>query len=170
VRELYDLYTQRFSPEWSAPNVYVYTALAFGCWAYALARGGGPEKAGATVIAVSILLAWVTPPLTLRTIEFELVAVDILWMIAFLALALKADRFWPLWIAAFQVITLAGHVVRLIEPDIAGRTYVFMVVVWSYPMILLIIVGTWRHQQRLARFGFDRSWSRLRAADRRLAR
>ena len=34
-----------------------------------------------------------------------------------------------------------------------------MLVFWSYPMLLLIVLGTFRHQQRLARFGADRSWS-----------
>ena len=83
--------------------------------------------------------------------------VDLLCVAAFLALALRADRFWPLWVAALQVVATTAHAVRFVDHDIVGRTYAFMLAIWSYPMILLLIAGTWRHQRRIARFSVDKS-------------
>lgn len=165
MRDLLDLYTNTFAPGWPPPNVITYGCLVIGCWAYALACGGAPERIGSTILVAGTLVAWATPPMRFQTLELDLLAVDILLFISFLTLALKADRFWPLWLAAFQVITLAGHVVRVVDADILGRTYAFMIVVWSYPMSLLVIIGTWRHQKRLARFGVDRAWSTTALTD-----
>jgi hypothetical protein len=159
VRELLDLYAQPFSPDWPAPNLLTFAILMIGCWIYALVRGGSPERIGSSIFVAGSLIS-LTTQVPFRTLEVGFLAIDILWLTAFLTLALKADRFWPLWIAAFQFITVAGHVVKIVDPDITGRTYHFMIVIWSYPMILLMIIGTWRHQRRLAHFGSDRSWSR----------
>ena len=161
MRSLLDLYTSA-QPGWPAPNVIVYQALLLACWAYALVRGGAPEKIGSTIlVAASYLTAAVPsgPTGNFQSFEFGTLIVDLLCSAAFVALALRADRFWTFWVAALQILATAGHAVRLVEPDMISRTYAFMLVVWSYPMIFLMIIGTWRHRQRLARFGVDQSWS-----------
>lgn len=37
--------------------------------------------------------------------------------------------------------------------------YAFALAVWSYPMLFLLVLGTWNHQRRLTRSGVDKSWS-----------
>ena len=37
--------------------------------------------------------------------------------------------------------------------------YAFVLGFWGYLMLFILALGTWRHQQRLAKFGADRSWS-----------
>ncbi|MFL6845355.1 MAG: hypothetical protein ACJ8ER_10800 [Allosphingosinicella sp.] len=37
--------------------------------------------------------------------------------------------------------------------------YAFVLAFWTYPMLLMIVLGTWNHQRRLAKFGVDKSWS-----------
>jgi hypothetical protein len=93
------------------------------------------------------------------SVEIGVFIVDAVCLVAFLVLALRANRFWPLWVAGLQLIGTAGHAVKLADPEIIRRAYQIVLVFWSYPMLLLIVLGTWRHQQRLARFGVDRSWS-----------
>lgn len=143
-------------------KVVFYFSLLFVCWAYALAKGAGPERIGASIIGVgSILTVLVASGPTNRfaSVEVGIFLVDVACLIAFLALALRAERYWPLWIAGLQLIGTAGHAVKLVDPEIIRRAYWFILGFWSYPMLLLIVLGTWRHQQRLVKFGIDKSWS-----------
>ncbi|HYI63350.1 MAG TPA: hypothetical protein VEW71_00540 [Allosphingosinicella sp.] len=164
MRSLLDFYTIA-RPGWPPMNMVVYNVLLASCWVYALRRGGAPERIGATSLAIFSFLTAATvsgSTTSYRSVETGILIVDLLCLAAFLALALRADRFWPLWVAALQIIGTAGHAVKFVDPDIIRRAYAFILVIWAYPMILLMIVGTWRHQQRLARFGADESWSRFR--------
>ncbi len=140
----------------------LYYVLLVSCWLYAHLKGGLPERAGATILAIGSTLTMVAVSSFDRryvSLEFGVFLVDVATLLAFLMLALRAERYWPLWVAAFQVIGLAGHGVKLMDPDVIRRAYAFAMQFWGYPMLLLITLGTWRHQQRLARFGADRSWS-----------
>lgn len=145
-----------------ATNVLVYLTLLALCWAYSLGRGGAPEKIGATILVVGSLLTAAAIDDgrgSFQGVEVGVVLIDILCSLAFVALALRADRFWPLWIAALQVGGTAGHAVKFIDPHIVPRAYAFMLAAWAYPMLVLLFAGTWRHRRRLARFGVDKSWS-----------
>lgn len=164
MRSLLDFYTIA-RPGWPPMNVVVYNVLLVACWAYALRRGGPPERIGATILAVGSFLtaAAVSRSTTsYRSVETGILIVDLLCLVAFLALALRADRFWPLWVAALQIIGTAVHAVKFVDPDIIRRAYAFILAIWAYPMILLLVAGTRRHQQRLSRFGIDKSWSSFR--------
>jgi hypothetical protein len=142
--------------------VEAYYAMLALCWMYALLKGGAPERFGATILAVgSILSLAARSSATGRfgSVEVGVFLADVATLIAFLVLALRAERYWPLWLAALQIIGTAGHVVKLADPDTIPRAYAVALVFWSYPMLLLIALGTWRHQRRLARNGVDPSWS-----------
>jgi hypothetical protein len=139
-----------------------YYALLLLCWAYALRRGGGPERAGTTILLVGSLLTLATVSSqagSYASVETGVFIVDMATLLAFLVVAVRAERFWPLWITALQLIGTSGHVVKLVDPDLMPKAYAFAAIFWSYPMVLLLALGTWRHQQRLKRFGVDRSWS-----------
>jgi hypothetical protein len=143
-------------------KVAFYFSLLFVCWAYALLKGGAPERSGATIIGVGSILTVLAasgPANRFGSVEVGIFLVDAACLVAFLVLALRAERYWPLWIAGLQLLGTAGHAVKLVDPEILRRAYWFIQGFWSYPMLLLIVLGTWRHQQRLTRFGVDRSWS-----------
>ena len=163
MKTFLDLYTQTRIGGMPT-NMVVYTSLLLLCWAYALGRGGAPERLGATILAIASFLTAIAWRGSFRSVEVGVVLIDILCSLAFIALALRADRFWPLWLAALQVGGTAGHAVKLIDPSIIPRAYAFMLAAWAYPMLVLLVAGTWRHQRRLARFGFDKSWSPATAA------
>lgn len=139
-----------------------FNVLLFGCWFYSLARGGGPERVASTVFVVgSIVTALVANEAAarFRSIEIGILAVDVAALAAFLAIALCAERLWPLWLTALQLIGTAAHLARVTDSAMIPWGYAFALAFWSYPMLLLIILGTWNHQKRLARTGVDRSWS-----------
>jgi len=161
MRSLLDFYTMP-RPGGLPMNILVYGLLLAGCWGYALWRGGAPERIGATILGIgSVLTAMAASnvAISFKSVETGILVVDLAASVAFLALALRADRFWPLWVAAFQILGTAGHGVKYVDPEVLRRTYAFIIVFWSYLMIALLVIGTWRHQQRVARLGSDHSWS-----------
>lgn len=143
-------------------NVLTFALLLIGCWIYALSQGGAPERIGALILLVgyALTVVVVSPPfIRYRSVETGVLMVDLLCFASFVLLAMRAERYWPLWIGALQLLTVAGHGAKFVASDMLGNTYAFLIVVWSYPMIFLLIIGTWRHQRRLRRFGVDESWS-----------
>lgn len=148
-------------------NTLVYLGLLFGCCLYATARGGSPERAAAAVLTAGSLLTYAvltyaalsSTAALYRSLEREIFLIDVATLLGLLVVALRADRLWPLCIAALQAVGTAGHAVKLADPEILPYAYAFALRFWGYPMILLIVFGTWNHQRRLARFGVDKSWS-----------
>jgi hypothetical protein len=61
---------------------------------------------------------------------------------------------------------------RWAAPDVLTWHYAVIMSIWSYPILAIMVLGTWRHQQRVARSGDDPSWSGLagRSAKRRRGR
>jgi len=142
-------------------NLY-FDALLLASCGYAWGRGGPPERIAAGILFVGVVLthfAYSGWSSRWSTVENGVFAVDLLVLISFLALALVAERFWILWMTALHLIGTMGHLVKLADPTLIPWGYRFAIAATSYPMCLLIAFGTWKHRQRLARFGADRSWS-----------
>ncbi|MGB5723935.1 MAG: hypothetical protein WBM39_05925 [Parasphingorhabdus sp.] len=91
--------------------------------------------------------------------EVGVLMVDSVMLSAFLALALRAERYWTLWICAMQVIQVLSHIPKMIIPELLPQAYYVIVAFWAYPMLLVLAIGTYRHRRRLRQFGVDRSWS-----------
>jgi hypothetical protein len=142
-------------------NLY-FNFFLLACCGYAFWRGGAPERAVAAIFIVGVVathLAASDRESRFSSAELGIVLVDTAALVALTAVALRAERFWPLWIAAMQAVGTAGHLARLVDPEVIRWAYAFGLAIWSYPMLCLLALGTWQHQQRLARLGFDRSWS-----------
>ena len=94
----------------------------------------------------AVLSKLVVSPLTERYGEMELgvLAVDICLFAGFVAIALRSERFWPLWIAGLQLTTIVGHFMKVLNEELFYRSYGAAIGVWSYPILLILLVGTWR--------------------------
>src|SRR3546814_14453078 len=75
-----------------------------------------------------------------------------------ITVALKADRGWPFLLAGLHLTTLGAHAVRMIEPSMIQVTYAVMLSMWSYPMVIALTIGTWRHRNRNEARGYDVDW------------
>lgn len=136
--------------------------LLVGCCSYALVAGGGPERLGASLYALACLATVVAasaPPIRFRSVEVGVLLVDATIFFAFCILAVRANRFWPIWVSSFLGLGVLGHLARWLGPEVIPWAYAAILSIWSYPILLLIALGTWNHRKRLARFGVDRSWS-----------
>lgn len=144
-------------------NTSVYLVLLAACCIYVAMRGGAPELLGGTIIGIASLLTFAALLGSMadlyRSIEMGVFVVDVVALLAFVALSLRADRLWPLCVTALHIVGTAGHAVKLVDPQVLPYAYAFALRFWGYPMVLVLLIGTWNHQRRLARFGVDKSWS-----------
>jgi hypothetical protein len=123
---------------------------------YAWWRGGPDERiVAATCLAGTAATLLAISPLQQRYagVEEGLMMVDLAVLAGFVAVALRSQRFWPLWIAGLQLTTAIGHLLKGIDQDLLPRAYGAALQFWSYPILLILAAGTYRRHQRLKREG-----------------
>ena len=147
-----------------------YWGLLFIASLFVVWKGGPPERLGLVILIIGSVATFVAGTLEgqeFKSFEVSVFLVDVAVLLAFLWLAIRADRFWPMGVAALQLVGLASHAAELASSRIIAWVYSIGQALWSYPIILLIVWGTVRHQRRLARHGADASWTpSLRTAGR----
>lgn len=148
---------------WSghAVNYYFVGSLLL-CAAYAFIAGGGPERIGAAAYTLSVaathLILW-SHSSEYDAVEFGVLIVDVLIFIIFTILAVRANRYWPIWVSALLGLGVLGHLARWVGPDVIPWAYAVILTIWSYPILAIMALGTFNHQQRLKQFGTDPPWS-----------
>lgn len=132
----------------------VFRILLLAVVLYALARGGRDERHVAIICAVGALVtSLVISPLAERFegLEIQVLVVDVAVMAGFLAVALRSDRFWPLWVAGLQLTTIMGHLLKQMESNLIPQAYAAALNFWAYPIVVILGVGTFRAQLRRSR-------------------
>ena len=125
--------------------------LALTC-GYALVRGRSDERwVAATCIVASVATRLTVSPVLHRYsgVEIGVFLVDLGTFAAFTFVALRTQRFWPLWIAGLQLTTVMSHILKAIDTTLFPVAYAAAGRLWSYPILLILAVGTWRSHQRL---------------------
>lgn len=137
-------------------NLFYVTACLF-----ALVRGGPPERIGAGILIADFELSlFVVAPMSHRFsgVEWPMFGVDVAAFAALYLLSLFSARFWPVWMTALQGCVALSHLVGF-RRDIIAWAYGTMVASWSYLLLAILMIATWRHLRRLTRFGIDPAWS-----------
>ena len=129
----------------------IYRALMFGVCGYAIVRG----KTDARLVGLAFLIGDLAT-LALRTrfagsyqsVEVNVLILDIIAFLAFTYAALISERFWPLWIAGLQLTASFGHLFKAIDANLLPLAYAAALRFWSWPILIILGVGTWRSQRR----------------------
>jgi hypothetical membrane protein len=143
---------------------YYFLALLILCAGYALAAGGAPERTGSAIYVVSAVVTYLI--LGFHSghkwfqVEFGVFIVDVITFVVFVWLALRANRFWPIWVSALLGLGVLAHLARLAGPDVRWYAYAVVLTIWSYPILAIMALGTFNHQRRMRLRGSDRSWSK----------
>lgn len=133
-------------------NPLTYWIVLLAVAGYAFARGRIDERwAAAICIAATIGTKLAHSPLGDRFshVEVGVMVVDLLALAGFTAIALRSDRFWPLWVAGLQLTTILAHLFKVADLDLIPKVYAAAARFWVYPIFLIIFIGTWRSHQRL---------------------
>jgi hypothetical protein len=141
----------------------VFLALWAVACGYAAVRGGAPERIVAGALVLAVIATWlsassVAAPYT--RIIAGIALTDLILFGLLVAIALVSTRFWPMLMASMQGCGLLGHLTRPLGPHILPQAYFATVAFWSFPIVILLAVATWRHRIRLARYGVDYAWVR----------
>lgn len=135
----------------SIVHVIVFWLLLLVSCSYALWRGGKYERIAAMVfVAATILSLLGSPPREVRYVGIQTrdLIVDTGVLLALLAIALISDRFWPLWVAGLQLVDSMSHVMKAIDPQLVPMVYGAAERFWSFPILLILLLGTWRQHKR----------------------
>lgn len=132
---------------------FLFWSLLLGTCAYAFWQGQRDERIVAAVCLIgSLASTFVLSPWQLRYSDVELgvLLIDVIGLVAFTAVALQSNRFWPLWVAGLQLTTSIAHLMKAANLDLMPHAYAAALRFWIYPILLILILGTWRGQRRLA--------------------
>ena len=119
--------------------------------AYAFGRGKLDER---LVAAICVVGSFATVAVSsahysyFAGIEGGVFIVDLLALGGFVLVALRSSRFWPLWVAGFQLTSVFSHFLKAFHWGMIPQVYAAAERFWIYPIFLAIIVGTWRSHQR----------------------
>lgn len=128
-----------------------YLVILFAVTVYALLRGRRDERFAASICVLATLathIAWEPVIGSYSHVELGVFIVDGAALLAFTYLALRSDRFWPLWVAGFQLTTILSHILKAIQLDLLPQAYAAAGRFWVYPIFLAIVIGTWRSSRR----------------------
>ena len=118
---------------------------------YALLRGTRDERHVGIIFVLGVIATEIVlPPVRERFagVEIKLLLVDLAAFAGFLWVALRSERFWPLWMAGLQLTAILGHVLKAVDVHLFSRAYAAALVFWAYPMLFILALGTWRSTRR----------------------
>jgi len=141
-------------------RILVFDLLYVSCCLFAFVRGGVPERLGALILIADFELSLlVVEPMSGRFsgVEWSVFYVDLFAFFALYLLSVLSARYWPIWAAAVQGAVALSHLTGL-RSDIIPWAYGSMVAIWSYLLLIILAVATWRRRRRLKRYGLDPAW------------
>ena len=132
-------------------SVQAYYAILLAVCAIAFLLGRSDERIVASICVVaSVMSAVVVAPLGSRysNVEAGIFLVDIAAFAGFTFVALRTERFWPLWVAGLQLTTIIAHALKAVQLDLMPQAYAAAARFWVYPIFAIIVIGTWRGYRR----------------------
>lgn len=113
----------------------------------AFRRGDRDTRIAAMICLVATVLTVIllTPRgHSFAQVEVYVATIDIVTLVAFVAIALRSPRFWPLWVSGFQLTTVLAHLFRILQPGLVDLAYAAAMRFWSYPILLVLIAAALR--------------------------
>ncbi|UKK85218.1 hypothetical protein L7H23_03645 [Sphingopyxis sp. BSN-002] len=98
--------------------------------------------------------------------------IDVTAAAVFIGVALSANRVYPLWLSAFQLVSVISHFAREVDAKLVKSAYGLMTYGPFYFILLILAGGIWMHARRVKRYGPYPPWrtssSPSRAASQKL--
>jgi hypothetical protein len=92
----------------------------------------------------------------------SILAIDTVTAVAMTVLALHAERWWPMLMAALLIVGVQLQIGVWLAPIHHRQVYVVAHAFSAYPVILILLAGTIRHWRRTRRHR-ERAWTQLEA-------
>lgn len=120
--------------------------------AFAFVKGDEPERIGGGVFVIGWLASMlVQDDAALNSPQWGMFAIDAVCLLVYGALAWKSRRAWPVWACALQSLSVASHVMAMIDLRAPLSSFYTVIVIASYGILLALAIGTfWAWQERRA--------------------
>lgn len=134
---------------------------------YALVRGGAPERVAGGLLIGAFLLG-LPVHLAMGAAGYAsaiagAAAIDVALLVALIVLAHRSTRYWPLWVAGWQMAAVIAHLAKMLDPTMQATGYAVQAQIWGYPMVLAVGIGAVRHRLRRRAGDPDPAWKVLDA-------
>jgi hypothetical protein len=131
----------------------VFTLILIACCAYAMAFGGQPERQVAFMLLVAAMATALVGygfPQPRGTIRWPVMFVDFALVAALMWVALRANRLWPMFVTALQLITAVAHPALVLAGTTAPRAYMIAIFMSGFLIPPVLALGTFLHRRRMA--------------------
>ncbi|MBL8656678.1 MAG: hypothetical protein JNJ92_04870 [Altererythrobacter sp.] len=147
----------------------VQTLAVTGLFALALVRGASPERWCAGILLTAILLARAQQLVAsgfdsvwglsgFATAGLAYFVIDLATFAALTAVALKANRIYPLWMAGVQLTALITHIAERTTAAVSPLAYAILNLSTFYLAIAFLAVGLMAHVRRSRSWGPYPNW------------
>ena len=129
----------------------------------AVFRGGAPERWVALILLVTAVadLAFVMTAGEMVTRDLRILVLDCALAVAITIIALHAERYWPMLIAAFLIVGAELQIGVWLAPVHEQQVYKVAHAASAYPILLTLLAGTLRHWWRTRKLP-ERDWTVFR--------
>lgn len=139
------------------------TGLYLALFLLSLAKGAAPERLCSGILLIIPLIDQLGHEMAggsvvYRNVDLGHMLIDVLVFCSLLTIALHANRLYPLWLGAAQIIAVFAHLYRMWFPDIDRFAYEEMQVMPVFIQIAAMSLGLWFHVVRRRRLGSYPSW------------
>jgi hypothetical protein len=133
---------------------YIYYIFLIPSCLFAYKFGGVPEKKVSILFLISSFVTtfFVSNNNDFHSIKWDLFGIDLSLAIFLIVISLSADRYWTMAISSLQIVSAAMHPAFALSESKMAFAYAIAMIFWSYPMIIILIIGAMRYQQRLFKF------------------
>lgn len=127
--------------------VVVVGALGFAMW-----KGEEAERAFAAIYLVAWLATMLVQNMTdLFSLQYGIVAIDLVLLVFLIGLTWKSHRAWPSWALAFQLLVLAGFMIPSFDLRLPAWSFYAVANLGTLGVLGSLAVGTfWVWQERRA--------------------
>lgn len=121
---------------------YVFLFLVLAIAGFAIVRGRTDERIAAVAILSATLLSVIARSHDFASPETGILFIDLALLGLLIVIAMRSDRFWPLWAAGFQVVGTMIHLATFVQVDIWPPAYVAAQGFWGWPVMAALFTGT----------------------------
>lgn len=130
--------------------VWVWPVTLLGVCALTALRGRDHER----LAAAGYLAAWAVSLVVFRSrsedMQWAMMSIDTCLFCLVIYIALVSDRYWPLLVAALQLLAVLTYLARSFDGAVSGWAYLTAVLVWNYLALICIGYGALTAPRRYA--------------------
>lgn len=129
----------------------IFTLLFFSAAAYVVVRGDGFQRCSIGVMifgVVATFLAYKLGSHKWLPLNFTVLLIDVMALLAFAWIAARSRQFWPLLLMGWQIAAVTIHVASSFAHNLLPKAYGIGQGIWAYLQFGTIFVATVRARRR----------------------